>query len=56
MILKKFKHISNKRLKEIYEYDFMKKNFFKKNLWKRNEFMRITKRFKSCEGILISLT
>ena len=47
---KNFNKFLNKRLKDIYEYDFVKKNYFKKNIWKKNEFIRITKRFKSCEG------
>ena len=38
------------RLEEIYNEEVMKKNHFKNNRWKKNEFLRIIKRFKSCEG------
>lgn len=38
------------RLEEIYNEEVMKKNYFKNNRWKKNEFLRIIKRFKSCEG------
>ena len=43
------KFIEN-RLEEIYEIDVLKNNFFKNDLWKKNEFIKIVKRFKSCEG------
>ncbi len=38
------------RLEEIYNEEVIKKNYFKNNDWKKNEFLRIIKRFKSCEG------
>ena len=47
-----FNTFLSNRLQEMYENDFIKNDYFKKNDWKKNEFMRITKRFKSCEGTL----
>ena len=41
--------ISN-RLEEIYNEDFLKNNVFGNNFWKKSHFLKITKRFKSCEG------
>ena len=38
------------RLEEIYNEEVVKKNYFKENNWKKNEFLRIIKRFKSCQG------
>ena len=46
----KFNEFLHKRLKEIYHEDFVKNNFFQNDKWKMNEFLRIIKRFKSCEG------
>ncbi len=46
----KFNEFLHKRLKEIYNEDFVKNNFFQNDKWKMNEFLRIIKRFKSCEG------
>ena len=45
-----FNKLIENRLEEIYEIDVLKNNFFKNDLWKKNEFIRIVKRFKSCEG------
>lgn len=45
-----FNKLIKNRLEEIYEIDVLKNNFFKNDLWKKNEFIRIIKRFKSCEG------
>ena len=42
--------ILNERLEEIYNIDVLKNNYFKKDTWKKNEFIKIIKRFKSCEG------
>ena len=38
------------RLEEIYNEEVVKRNYFKENNWKKNEFLRIIKRFKSCQG------
>ena len=46
----KFNEFLHKRLEEIYNEDLVKNNFFKGDNWKRNEFVRLIKRFKSCEG------
>ena len=46
----KFNNFLHKRLKEIYEEELVKKNFFKNDNWKKCEFIKIIKRFKSCEG------
>ena len=45
-----FNKLIENRLEEIYEIDVLKNNFFKNDLWKKNEFIKIVKRFKSCEG------
>ena len=49
----KFNEFLHKRLEEIYNEDFVKNDFFKeqgdKNL-RKSGFMRVIKRFKSCEG------
>ena len=46
----KFNNFLHKRLEEIYKEEFVKKNFFKDDSWKKSEFIKIIKRFKSCEG------
>jgi len=45
-----FNELINKRLEEIYNFEVLKNDYFKNDLWKKNEFIRIIKRFKSCEG------
>lgn len=45
-----FNQFITDRLQEIYDIDVIKNNFFKNDLWKKNEFIKIVKRFKSCEG------
>ena len=51
---KNFNIFLTKRLKEIYDIELVKNNYFKNDSWKKNEFLRIVKRFKSCEGSLNS--
>ena len=46
----KFNKFLNLRLEQIYNEEVLKDNCFQKNNWKRNEFLKIIKRFKSCEG------
>jgi len=46
----KFNNFLHKRLEEIYKEESIKKNFFMNDDWKKNEFIKIIKRFKSCEG------
>ena len=48
----KFNEFLHKRLEEIYNEDFVKNNFFKEkgDKFRKNGFVRIIKRFKSCEG------
>ena len=45
-----FNKLINKRLEEIYNVEVLKNNYFENDMWKKNEFIRIIKRFKSCEG------
>ena len=45
-----FNKFINERLKNIYDEEVLKNDYFKKDLWKKNEFLKIVKRFKSCEG------
>ena len=45
-----FNKFINERFEEIYEDEVLKHNYFKKDLRKKNEFLKIIKRFKSCEG------
>ena len=45
-----FNKFINERLKDIYDEEVLKNDYFKKDLWKKNEFLKIVKRFKSCEG------
>ena len=45
-----FNKFINERFEEIYEDEVLKNNYFKKDLRKKNEFLKIIKRFKSCEG------
>ena len=49
-----FNNFLRNRLEEIYSTEVKNMNFFKNNIWKRNEFLRIVKRFKSCEGTYTS--
>ena len=48
----KFNEFLHKRLEEIYNEFFVKNNFFKEkgDKFRRDNFIRIIKRFKSCEG------
>jgi putative glycosyltransferase (TIGR04372 family) len=45
-----FNKLLNERLEEIYNDEVLKNDYFKNDLWKKNEFLKIVKRFKSCEG------
>ena len=51
-----FNKLINERLEEIYNDEVLKNDYFKKDLWKKNEFLKIVKRFKSCEGTFTNST
>lgn len=51
-----FNKLINERLEEIYNDEVLKNDYFKKDLWKKNEFLKIVKRFKSCEGAFTNST
>ena len=51
-----FNKLLNERLEEIYNDEVLKNDYFKKDLWKKNEFLKIVKRFKSCEGAFTNST
>ena len=45
-----FNKYINNSFEEKYNLEFFKDNYFKNDIWKKNEFIKIVKRFKSCEG------